>query len=257
MQLKIGISLVLALLVAGCATQTKSDKRMQVLEMKLKKQRVKLQDLKERNMVLERRAKSPKVAQEISEQVGEAIVQSEPPAELPGSFEAVAAGTTPKVTVATNAPSKLPAKLAVAPTPISVASEMTGEHFLYSKILETYRSKNKEELDRTQQLLMKSYPESVFADNSLYLAGLLAFEKQDYKTALRQFDKLLSEYPRSNKAVAALFARASVEKRMGRSQDAKRSYMHVRDLYPGSPEAARVSVELKLLEPASVKHRES
>jgi hypothetical protein len=166
-QHKIGISLALAFLLAGCATQTNSDKRMQALEMKLKRQRMKLQDLKERNMVLERRAKNPAPAQEITERSGEAIVQSEPPAELPGSFAASVTGATPKVsvvTVAKNAPSKLPVKLTLTPTPalkiaeppvpISVASEKTGEHFLYSKILETYRSKNQEELERTKQLLL-------------------------------------------------------------------------------------------------------
>lgn len=279
MQLKsgIGLGLALAFLLAGCATHSKTDKRVHALELKLKKQRAKLQDLKERNLVLERRVKTAPAAGEDGSgerRAEDSIVQSAPPAELPGSFVAAPAGMSPKVTVAPNLPAKLPAKPAAvaqaatvtaqapaaqpqAPAATRVATEKTGEHFLYSKIIDTYRSKNKEELERTQQLLLKSYPESVFADNSIYLAGLLAFEQQDYKAALRHFDKLLKEYPRSNKAVAALFAKASVEKRLGRAFDAKRGFIRVRDLYPGSPEAARVSVELKLLESASVKSRES
>ena len=89
------------------------------------------------------------------------------------------------------------------------------------------------------------------------MSGLLAFESGDLRLALRQFDKLLRDYPRSNKAVAALFAKASIEKRTGHIGIAKRGFLQLRDLYPGSPEAARVSVELKLLESASLKQRES
>ena len=74
---------------------------------------------------------------------------------------------------------------------------------------------------------------------------------------MTQFQKLLQDYPRSNKAVAALFAKGSIERRTGRTRDAKKSFFQVRDLFPGSPEAARVSVELKLLEMSTSKKRES
>jgi TolA-binding protein len=261
----IGLGLAFAFLLAGCATHSKTDKRVHALQLKIKKQRAKLQDLKERNLVLERRVKmgAPTSVEEAGgERSGErrgeeSIVQSAPPAELPGSFVAAPAGMSPKVTLASKLPAASKPPLApMLPAATRVATEKTGEHFLYSKIIDTYRSKNKEELERTQQLLLKSYPESVFADNAIYLAGLLAFEQRDYKAALKHFDKLLKEYPRSNKAVAALFAKASVEKRLGRASDAKRGFIRVRDLYPGSPEATRVSVELKLLESASVKSRE-
>jgi len=267
-QLRSCIALALSLGLVGCATQPKADKRVHALELKLKKQRALLQDVKERNLVLEKRVKVERGSVEIGESIGEAVVTSEPPTPLPASF-----APTESVTTSKNLPNKLPAKLAVAPAaiirkpaapaptaapvPISVSTEKTGEHFLYSKILETYRTKNQIELERSTQLLIKSYPESVFADNAVYLGGLLAFENQDYKAALAKFDQLLRDYPRSNKAVAAMFAKASVEKRLGRTRDAKRGFIQVRDLFPGSPEAARVSVELKLLEATSLKRRES
>jgi TolA-binding protein len=257
--------------------------------MKIKKQRSLLQDLKERNMVLEKRehlrvvdqvvAESDEMGESIGESIGNTELQSEPPTELPKSFLAASPIATPK-----NLPLKLPTKnssrgpssltvvpspilartggalaavpVGLAPTPIAVSSEKTGEHYLYSKVLETYRMKKTEEMQKSIELLLKSYPESVFADNAIYLAGLLAFEGGDLTSALKQFDKLLRDYPRSNKAVAALYAKASIEKRSGRISDAKRGFLQVRDLYPGSPEAARVSVELKLLESASQKHRE-
>ncbi len=272
-----------AILVAGCATgsgasakNSAESKRIHALEMKIKNQRSILQDLRERNMVLEKRDHLRAVNQivseseEMGESIGEPIVQSEPPAILPKSFLAGSSVVTQK-----NLPVKLPIKSsqkqsphlafvpapilggALAPNPIAVSSEKTGEHYLYSKILETYRTSKSDEMKKAVELLLKSYPESVFADNAIYLSGLLAFERGDFTSALNQFDKLLRDYPRSNKAVAALYARASIEKRSGHIGNAKRGFLQVRDLYPGSPEAARVSVELKLLESAAQKHRES
>lgn len=245
------IVLLAAAALTGCATQTKTpaqSKRMQALERKLKAQQMQIEDLKEKNFVLEsRKSLKQQAAEEIK--TDEAIVTSEPPANLPESFK-----PPQKATVSKNLPTMLPSKKAdTAPPPIAVTPDKTGEHYLYSKVLETYRDRNAEELQRTVELLLKSYPESVFNDRAIYLEGLLAFEQQDFKTAQAKFDKILREYPRSNKAVAAIFAKASIDKRLGHAASARKGFLQVKDLYPGSPEAARVSVELKLLE----KHRES
>ena len=297
------IGLVVSVNFVGCATPAPKQKmavdsgrQVRKLKSQLRKQKSVIQDLKERNLVLEKRGQIDSLsAPEISD--------AEKPAVLPGSFdakeladaEAYAGGES--IGGPVKLPSKLPGKIAVkAPTrapslvdsiastnplesnaksqvsakpaaplaaaaapqtPVSVASVKTGEHFLYSKILETYRSHNEDELQKTLQLLLKTYPESVFADNAVYLSGLQAFENGNLKVAKRQFEKLLKEYPRSNKAVSALFAKAAIEKRSGNVANAKRSFLRIRDQYPGSPEAARVSVELKLLESAKSKIRES
>ncbi len=265
---------LLVAFTSGCASTLSSDsssdsfskaaahssadsKRVQALQLRLRKQAALLQDLKERNFVLEKREHLRKAAEIAIDEEGVSIASTAPllkPEALSARLRSPAAGVAPALPVmkalVVNAARK-------DVTPISISPEKTGEHYLYSKILETYGARNAVELEKTLELLLKTYPESVFADNAIYMSGLLAFESDDYRTALKQFDKLLQEYPRSNKAVAALFAKASIEKRTGRVSEAKRGFLQLRDLYPGSPEAARVSVELKLLESASLKHRES
>jgi TolA-binding protein len=294
------LALVVSVSLVGCATAQQKPKsvvdsgtRVRRLKSQLKKQKSLIQDLKERNLVLEKR-------KQIEAASGPEIADAEKAADLPGSFDekeiadakAYAGGESiggpaPAPVLPTRLPpkmsasrkqgieAKIPAKLSqaslaaeiasqepiptpapVPQTPISVSPAKTGEHFLYSKILETYRSHNEEEMQKTLQLLLKTYPESVFADNALYLSGLLSFEQGNLKLAQKQFERLLKEYPRSNKAVSSLFAKAAIEKRTGRLSSAKKSFVRVRDLYPGSPEAARVSVELKLLESATTKRRE-
>ncbi len=247
------------ILTSSCASQlvpssgnraSTEAKKLQALKHRLKKQAAILEDLKERNLVLEKREHTraaDKLASEISDEgdsIASPAVSPELPAPLPHSFAAPSRTQTAK-------------HLVTPPEPAaSVSTEKTGEHYLYSKILETYRSRNVAQIERTLELLLKTYPESVFADNAIYMSGLLAFESGDYKAALKKFDLLLKDYPRSNKAVAALFAKASIEKRSGHAPQAKHDFLQLRDLYPGSPEAARVAVELKLLDSASSKHRE-
>lgn len=284
------LSLLTSVAFVGCATPPPKPKasvdstaKIRRLKTQIRKQNQMIQDLKERNLVLEKRDSN-------GASVRPEIADAETPTQLPGSFDAkeLAAAAAldggesiggpvaspvlptklpaksvqakvqaqPQATVQPQAPAPAPASAPMPQTPISVSPAKTGEHFLYSKILETYRSHNEDEMQKTLQLLLKTYPESVFADNALYMSGLMAFEMGNLNLAQKQFERLLKEYPRSNKAVSALFAKASIEKRTGRAASAKRGFARVLDLYPGSPEAQRVSTELKLLEAAKSKNRE-
>lgn len=157
-------------------------------------------------------------------------------------------------------PTVLPKKASPAPAakPIeSVGAAQTGEHFLYSKILETYRKKNMAEMEQSLRLLLKTYPDSVFADNSMYLAGLLAFEREDLSLAHTYMARVIRDFPRGNKTVSAYFAKAGIERKQSRFEEARNTLKKLRALYPGSPEAERVSVELKIIDLQAAKRRES
>lgn len=256
------LGLLTSVTLIGCATtppKTKAsvDSQAQVrrLQSQLRKQKQVIQDLKEKNLVLEKR-------ETLNTGMKPEVSDAEAPTQLPGSFDAKELADAAALDrgesiggAAPVLPQRLPQKQA-AQTPISVSPAKTGEHFLYSKILETYRSRNDDEMQKTLQLLLKTYPESVFADNALYLSGLMAFESGNLSVAQKQFERLLKDYPRSNKAVSALFAKASIEKRLGRGGNAKRGFVKIRDQYPGSPESQRASTELKLLDSAKSKTRE-
>lgn len=146
----------------------------------------------------------------------------------------------------------LPPRIAspnVEPKAESVVS--TGEQRLYSKVLETYRAHQNEDLQKALQILLKTYPDSVYADNALYLAGLLAFESNDAVRAAHFMDRVIREYPKGNKMVSALFARAMIDKRLGKIGLAKQMLQSIQKSYPGSPEAHRSATEMKLIEMAS------
>ena len=128
-----------SLIFSGCASQPKSDQRMQALQMKLKKQRSQLDDLKERNLVLEKRVYVKRVSiDDDGESIGAAPLTSEPPTPLPNSF-AKQVPSKPSVLPVNFHPKAVATTISV--TPVSVTSEKSGEHYLYSKILDSYRRK--------------------------------------------------------------------------------------------------------------------
>lgn len=224
--------------LSGCASLRSSnvasgdsghgDKRVVALEKELRRTQKMIDELRERNLVLEKRRSSRAVA-----------LSPDVPA-TPSPMPIIELAPETRI-----------------PTVENVGAAQTGEHFLYSKILETYRTKALGELQKTLQLLIKTYPDSVFADNALYLAGLLALEQGQLDLASKYVDRILKDYPRGNKVVAALFTRAVIAKRLNHFDEARQLFLKVRSLYRGSPEAERVGLELKLLELAADNRRES
>ena len=106
------------------------------------------------------------------------------------------------------------------------------------------------ELKKSTELLLKSYPDSVFADNALYLDGLLCFEANQLPQAEQFLNRVISELPQSNKVVAAIFAKAMIAKKMKKYGQAESVLQQVARTFPGSPEAGRVNFEIKLMKVA-------
>ena len=129
-------------------------------------------------------------------------------------------------------------------------SGSSGEHYLYSKVVNSYREHKMAELTKSTHLLLKSYPDSVFADNALYLNGLLSFEMRDYARAEQFMNQVIREYPQGNKVVGAIFAKAMIAKKMKKYSQSESVLQQVARTFPGSPEAGRVNYEIKLLKVA-------
>jgi TolA-binding protein len=132
--------------------------------------------------------------------------------------------------------------------------ELTGKDYkkikeedLYAEVITAYKSGNDIALKARSQTFLKRFPQSQFADNVIYLSGLLALQNHGYPEALRQFQKVIKFYPNSNKAVSAQFSKAITYKRLNLDAEAKRVFKEVMVKYPGSPESFRAEAELKLL----------
>lgn len=225
--------LLVTSIVVGCGSfpskvHHAESQRVRQLELELRRKQAQLEELKERNLVLEQRADLHRPEQPQSET--HAHVESNPHSNPHSS-------SNPNL----------------HPNPVlePVGTAQTGEHFLYSKVLETYRAHRKAELRKSLHLLLKTYPDSIFADNALYLAGMLAVETNEWPRARAYLDQVIAAYPSGDKVVSALFAKGIIEKRNKKYKDAQALFERVRSHYPGSSEAARAATELKLIRMAA------
>lgn len=123
-----------------------------------------------------------------------------------------------------------------------------SEKNLYSELVSTYDSNNWIGFESRFQLFREKYPQSVLADEVLYLGGLFQLTNKNYGQALTRFNEVLTKYPRSNKTVSAQFAKGIALKRMNLLKESEAALKKAMSQYPGSPEAARAEAELKILQ---------
>ncbi len=132
--------------------------------------------------------------------------------------------------------------------------ELAGENITtlteigaYRKVIEKYQINDAIALKAYSNILIKKFPRSIYCDNALYLMGMMYFTENKYGESLNAFQKILTQYPQSNKAVSALFAKGIVFKKMHLNKEAMTILSQVSKLYPGSPESMRAEMEMKLI----------
>lgn len=137
---------------------------------------------------------------------------------------------------------------------IDLRAELTGKNLkhmsddeLYVEFLSQYQRHDRIGMKRAMDMMLQKHRSSPHADNTLYIMGYSALEKKQFAEALNHFQFLLKNYPGSNKAVSAEFAKGVAYKNMKLKDLAQKSFMKVRQKFPGSPESFRAESELKLL----------
>jgi TolA-binding protein len=122
-----------------------------------------------------------------------------------------------------------------------------GEKVAYAEIIQNYRKENLSQTVKSVEVLLKFYPKSVYADNALYLMGILYMKNNQMGPAIRSFDQVIKDYPKGNKRASAMFAKSIAYKNLSLNGNAKRYLQDVIKSYPGSVESQRAWVELRLM----------
>jgi TolA-binding protein len=118
---------------------------------------------------------------------------------------------------------------------------------LYSELVKAYRANDEIGFKSRLQTFMTRFSSSSYADNALYLAGRMAFQNKNYGEAIKYYQRVVTQYPRSNKVVSAKLAKGLAYKKMNLQPQAKSVFLDLRKRYPGSPEAFRAENEMKIL----------
>ena len=121
------------------------------------------------------------------------------------------------------------------------------EKQLFEELVQAFERNDELSFSSRYQAMMREHPRGVFADETLYLGGMMAFSSKQYGRAIKLFSQVIKDYPRSGKVRAALFAKAAAYKRMNLTPQAQTSFASVKKAFPGSPEARRAEVELRLI----------
>ncbi len=118
---------------------------------------------------------------------------------------------------------------------------------LYAQIVSAYDRGDEVGFKSRMQSFLKRFPQSPYADNTLYLAGLMAVNAKNYPEAIRYFSKVEKEYATGDKVNSAIFARAMTYKKINLGPFSKRLLVEVKTKFPGSPESFRAESELKMI----------
>lgn len=121
-----------------------------------------------------------------------------------------------------------------------------GERLIYTRLIEAYRHGNRADLLAQKQLLEKNYPASIHLDNAYNMVGMLEFQGGRYGEAIQNFQVIRKRFPKSNKRSSALFATAMAYDRLKLPVQSKRLMHELIREYPGSPEALRAQMFMKL-----------
>ncbi|HRD55496.1 MAG TPA: tetratricopeptide repeat protein, partial [Parachlamydiaceae bacterium] len=117
----------------------------------------------------------------------------------------------------------------------------------YSEIISDYQAGKYRNLSIRLKGFAKKFPKSPFIDNAYYLAGKMALEEKNYKDSVGYFQRVISEFPMSNKVVAAKFGKAMAYRSMNLNNQSLAIFNEIRRKHPQSPEYFRAETEMKLV----------
>lgn len=128
------------------------------------------------------------------------------------------------------------------------ASFPEGEKAIYMRLVDSYRKGSVSDTYHFRDLLLKHYTASIYADNALYLAGLLDYQRGRTAEAIHNFGELAKRYPQGNKRAAALYAKSMAYSKLNLPQLSRQLLEEITKTYPGSPESQRAWMDLRISE---------
>jgi tol-pal system protein YbgF len=158
-------------------------------------------------------------------------------AKIPGAAPAPTAGTTTPTTGSVS-----PAGASSVP-----AGPAPSADTLYSNGLRDIRS-GKYDLARSEfQDYLRYYGETDLASNAQFYLGEIAYSQKNYDQAIGEYDKVLTNYPKSFKLAPARLKKGMALVELGQKTSGVRELREVVKRYPGTEEDRQARARLKEL----------
>lgn len=151
-------------------------------------------------------------------------------------------------TVSTSAFSAAPKKMDVKEALVTPKAILgPADQRKYQELTDAYEQNNFELFQHRLSIFRKDFPRSFYQDDAGYLLGMMQAGRKEYGSALKTFNETLKSYPTSNRVRMLLLSKGTMLKKMNLPELASGPLEQVKKRFPGSPEALRADVELKLL----------
>ena len=160
------------------------------------------------------------------------------------SIDARLAGGTPTV-----APSAVPSGT-IPPSPSGSAAPAPGgplpsADILYSNGLRDITSGKYELASSEFQDYLKYYGDTDLASNAQFYLGEISYAQKNYQQAVQEYDKVLTNYPKSFKLAPARLKKGMALLELGQKNAGIRELREVVRRYPGTEEERRARARLK------------
>ncbi len=164
------------------------------------------------------------------------------------SLDAKISGGAPAATGATSNPGMASSPAGgFAPATGAVSGPAPSADTLYSNGLRDFTS-GKYELARQEfQDYLKYYGDTDLASNAQFYLGEIAYSQRSYDQAVTEFDRVLTNYPRSFKLAPARLKKGMALIELGQKNGGIRELREVVKRYPGTEEERRARAKLKEL----------
>ncbi len=157
-------------------------------------------------------------------------------------------GSAQRVSPAASGPTETPAVGITAAPHVATASDtqqLTEERAAYQKAFDLLRELRYEEATAAFRDLIRDYPNGRYAHIAQYWLGEAAYARRDFHQAIKDYQALLDNYPRSGKRADAMLKIGYSYQELKRTDDSKRMMERLIELYPDSTEAGQARNQLR------------
>lgn len=116
---------------------------------------------------------------------------------------------------------------------------------LFDAGINDYNARKYAEAERSFKDFVKNYPNHSQIAEAQYYIGECEFQRNNFPVAALEYDKVITQYPKSSNAPGAYLKQAIAFSKMKNSDAAKQRMRQLISKFPNSPEAARAKTFLK------------
>jgi tol-pal system protein YbgF len=138
-------------------------------------------------------------------------------------------------------------KSSAAPPPATAKNEPAPEADPYQQGMELFKEKDFNGAEKLFQSYVDKNPDGKLTDNAFFWIGECEYNLEHFDEAILAYQKVISQFPKSNKAPDALLKQGMAFAKLGDKQSARIVLEKLIKQHPGSEQAARAKKQIATL----------